>query len=156
VAVDRDQETGTGSEPTPTGINLAVGVLLVVGSALLAAAVFPASDRPGRVLLMAVTVGAYAAAVADLRAVTAVTVLATATFVGFLVHQFGQLTGGGWSYSVLIGFAAVLGAAYRRLRSIGLSGPDHDGPTSVIRQRIPGVASAVAPPEDAGRGPRAT
>ncbi|MET8835908.1 hypothetical protein ABZV78_18575 [Micromonospora sp. NPDC004540] len=96
---------------------MAVGAVLVVGAALLAAAMFPAVDRPGRVLLMAVAVAVYAAVVADLRAVAAVTALAMTTFVGFLVHQFGQLSGppDAWSYAVVIVFAAALGTAYRHL-----------------------------------------
>ncbi|WP_146179830.1 hypothetical protein [Micromonospora sp. RP3T] len=139
MAVVRDQETG---------IRVAGGVLLVVGSALVAAAVFAPGELPGRVLLIAIAVGAYAAVVADLRAVAAVTALGAATFVGFLAHRFGELTGSGdgWSHAVLIGFAAVLGTGYRYARSIN-SG-HHDAPRPPLR-RVPGPAAVITPPERA-------
>lgn len=126
--------------------------MVVVAAALLAAGVFPPADRLGRALFMAVAVGAYAAVVADLRAVAAVTVLAMATFVGFLVHHFGELTGGAdaWSYALVIVFAAALGAAYQHLRSVRSSSPVQDGPPSLIRQRS--ATSVVAPPGDTRRG----
>ena len=104
-----------------TGFRGAAGAVVVVGAALVAAGVFTPDERPGRVLVMAGVVGAYAAVVADLRAVAAVAALGAAVFVGFLAHRYGELTGPGdaWSQAVPIGFAAVLGTGYRHLRSIG-------------------------------------
>ena len=104
-----------------TGFRVAAGAVVVVGAALVAAGVFTPDERPGRVLVMAGVVGAYAAVVADLRAVAAVAALGAAVFVGFLAHRYGELTGSGdaWSQAVPIGFAAVLGTGYRHLRSIG-------------------------------------
>ncbi|WP_446218110.1 hypothetical protein [Micromonospora sp. IBHARD004] len=154
MAVDRDRNTGTYGESTPTGISVAVGWAAMVGAVLLAAAVFPPVDLAARALLVAVAAGAYAALVADLRAVAAVTALAMATFVGFLAHRFGELTGGGdaWTYAALIAFAAVLGAGYRRLRAMASAdGEEAARYPSVVRPRT----SVVAPPDDAPGGPRA-
>lgn len=153
MAVDRDQGTTTVGEPTPTGISIASGAVLVVGASLLAAAAFSPAELPGRSLLVAAVVGAYAAVVADLRAVAAVVALAAATFVGFLAHQYGDLAGPGnaWSYAVPIAFAAALGTGYRYLRSINV---DHDEAALLTRQPVPG-SSVVAPPDEAPGGPRA-
>ncbi|SCG44809.1 hypothetical protein [Micromonospora inositola] len=146
--VDRDQEAAGREEPTPVGVSVAAGAVLVVAATLLAAAVFPAPDLAGRALLVAVAVGAYAAGVADLRTVGAVAALAVATFVGFLAHRFGELTGGGdaWSYTPVIVLAVVLGAGYRRLRSVA-SATAGDVP--------PDAAAVVAPPDDVPGGFRA-
>ncbi|MET7831416.1 hypothetical protein [Micromonospora sediminicola] len=138
MGVVRDQETG---------IRVAGGAALVVGAALVAAAVFTPGELPGRVLLIAGAVGAYAAVVADLRAVAAVTALGAATFVGFLANRYGELTGSGaaWSHAVLIGFAAVLGAGYRHIRSINV---DHDEvPRRPPLRRVPGPTAVVVPPD---------
>jgi hypothetical protein len=154
VSVDRDQETGTYGAATPTGISVAVGWAVMVGTVLLGAAGFPPVDLPARAFLVAVAAGAYAALVADLRAVAAVTALAMATFVGFLAHRFGELTGGGdaWTYASLIAFAAVLGAGYRHLRAMASAdGEQAARYPSVVRPR----SSVVAPPDDAPGGPRA-
>ncbi|MEV0726574.1 hypothetical protein AB0I37_27815 [Micromonospora purpureochromogenes] len=130
----------------PTGVSVAVGWAVMIGTALLAAATIPATDLPTRALLVAVAAGGFAALVADLRAVAAVTALAMATYVGFLAHRFGELTGGGdaWSYAVVIAFAAALGTGYRYMRRTALS-DDADGPGT----------SVVAPPDDAAGGTRA-
>ncbi|WP_319460517.1 hypothetical protein [Micromonospora sp. RTP1Z1] len=128
MGVDRDQGTRTYGEPTPTGISVAVGWAGMVGTVLLGAAVFPPVDLPARALLVAVAAGAYAALVADQRAVAAVTALAMATFV------------------------AVLGAGYRHLRAMAPThGQDADWYPSVVRSRT----SVVAPPDDAPGGPGA-
>jgi hypothetical protein len=144
VAVVRDQSRTVGTS-TPTEIRIAGGTVLVVGAALVAALAFAPSDLPGRVLLIAAVVGAYAAAVADLRAVAAVSALAAATFVGFLAHRYGQLTGPGhaWSYTVLIGFAAVLGTGYRYLRAISAG---HEGTPPPSVRRAPGTGAGITPP----------
>ncbi|MFE9692624.1 hypothetical protein [Micromonospora sp. NPDC005806] len=152
MVVDRDQGIPAVAEPTPIGFSVARGAALVVGAALLAAAAFAPTELAGRILLMAVVVGAYAAVVVDLRAVAAVAALAAATFVGFLAYRYGDLTGGGnaWSYAVLIGLAAALGRGYRYVRSINA---DHDEAVPLVRQPVPG--SSVVAPDDAPRGPRA-
>ncbi|MFG3578737.1 hypothetical protein [Micromonospora chersina] len=134
MATDRNQDLPAVAEPIPLGISIAGGTVLVVGAALLAAAAIPPAELSGRAVVIAAAVGAYAAVVPDLRAVAAVSALAAATFVGFLVHRFGDLTGPGhaWSYAVLIGFAAVLGVGCRYLRSLNLG---RDEPASLLRPR---------------------
>ncbi|MER7888552.1 hypothetical protein ABTX15_01875 [Micromonospora sp. NPDC094482] len=120
MSVDRDRKIGAEDCRTPTGVSAAFGALLVVGAALLAAALFPPAEVPGRLLVVALAVGGYAAVVPDLRALAVTTVLAAATFIGFLVNQFGDLTGVSGevcSYPAVIAFAAALGAGYRHLRS---------------------------------------
>ncbi|WP_433116330.1 hypothetical protein [Micromonospora sp. CA-246542] len=110
--------------------------MLTVGATLVAAGLFTPGELPGRALLIAVVVGAYAGMVADLRAVVAVTALGAATFVGFLAHRYGELTGPGdsWSYTVLIGFAAVLGTGYRYARSVtGFRAAGATPPTTAAR-----------------------
>ncbi|MFF5175918.1 hypothetical protein ACFY3U_25290 [Micromonospora sp. NPDC000089] len=145
MTVVRDQRTARYGEPTPTGVSVAVGWVVVAGTALLAAAAVPAGDLPTRALLVAVAAGVYAARVADLRAVVAVTALAMATYVGFLAHRFGELTGGGeaWSYAMVIPFAAALGAGYRYMA--GATRPD--GPMAQD-------GAVVAPPDDPAGGTR--
>jgi len=120
VVVDQERKTAAVGGSTPTAVSVAIGWAVMIGAALLAGALFSPAELPARTLLMCVAAGAYAAVVADLRAVVAVTGLAMATFVGFLAHRFGELTGGGdaWSYAVVIAFAATLGAGYRWLRSV--------------------------------------
>ncbi|MEV4656035.1 hypothetical protein [Micromonospora sp. NPDC049301] len=120
MVVEREQKTAVVGGSTPTGVSVAIGWVVMIGAALLAGALFSPVELPARTLVMSVAAGAYAAVVADLRAVAAVTGLGMATFVGFLVHRFGDLTAGAdaWSYAVVIAFAATLGAGYRWLRSI--------------------------------------
>ncbi|WCN83424.1 hypothetical protein [Micromonospora sp. LH3U1] len=120
MVVDQKQKTAVVDEPTPTGVSVAIGWTVMIGAALLAGGVFSSAELPARTLVMCVAAGGYAAVVADLRAVAAVTGLGMATFVGFLAHHFGDLSAGGdaWSYAVVIAFAATLGAGYRWLRSM--------------------------------------
>ncbi|MFC0507767.1 hypothetical protein [Micromonospora costi] len=139
---------------TPTGIAIAAGAVLVVGAVLLAAALFPPGDLSGRVFVLAVAVGGYAALVPDLRALAAVTVLAALTFVGFLANRFGELTGASstvWSYTAAIALAALLGAGYRSMRSSSpASGmPPRPSPTALVpRPLTPDAEPVVAPPDD--------
>ncbi|MEU5562599.1 hypothetical protein [Micromonospora musae] len=142
---------GTRDEGTPTGIGVATGAVLVVGATLLAAALFPSGELPGRLAVVALTVGGYAALVPGLRALAGVTVLAVACFVGFLVNRFGELTGVSaqvWAYSAVIGFAALLGTGCRWARTLvrpagAGPAPDHDG----TRARVP---DAEPSPHSAG------
>ncbi|MEU8296390.1 hypothetical protein AB0C04_03750 [Micromonospora sp. NPDC048909] len=149
MSVDHGRETGTGDCRTPTGISVAVGAVLVVAATLLAAALFPPAELPGRLLVVAVAVGGYAAVVPDLRALAVTTVLAAATFIGFLVNQFGDLTGvsgGVWAYTAVIAFAGVLGAGYRHMRSsVPPPGATPD-PTPTVLPRS-AAESVVAPPD---------
>ncbi|WP_431895929.1 hypothetical protein [Micromonospora haikouensis] len=121
----------------------------MVAAALLAAAVFPPTEPPGRMLVMAVAAGVVASTVADLRAVAAVTALGMATYVGFLANQFGDLTAtaDAWAYAVVIGFAAALGSGYRYMRSI--QGPTGDEPATGAGTRpfTRGPDPVVAPPD---------
>ncbi|WP_330468305.1 hypothetical protein [Micromonospora zamorensis] len=120
MVVDQEQKTAMVGGSTPTGVSVAIGWTVLIGAALLAGALFSPAELPARTLVMSVVAGAYAAVVADLRAVVAVTGLGVATFVGFLANRFGDLSAGGdaWSYAVVIAFAATLGAGYRWLRSV--------------------------------------
>jgi hypothetical protein len=98
---------------------LAGGCAAVVVTAL-AAAAFIAPDQMGaRSLVMAVAVGVLAAVLTDWRACAGVAVVAAVIFVGFLAHRDGVLTGdtSAWSYTIMIGIAAVLGRGRRWMRS---------------------------------------
>lgn len=123
-----------------------VGLAAMIGTALLAAVMVPPPDLPARALLVSIAAGLYAALVADLRAVVTVAALAMATFVGFLAHRFGELTGSGdaWSYAVPIPFAVALGAGYRYMRAMVRAVPE-DGPYPLVA--APG-SGKVAPPGD--------
>lgn len=101
-------------QPTSTGLSFAAGLAVTVAAALLAAAVFPPTEPPGRMLVMAGAAGVFASVVADLRVVAAVAGVGMSTFVRFLTNQFG----GAWSYAVAIGFAGALGSGYRLMRSL--------------------------------------
>jgi len=154
MAADRDQRTARFDDRTPVGISVAVGCLVMVGVSLLAAAVFTPSELAARAGPATVAVGGYAAVVADPRAVLTVTALSLATYVGFLAHRFGELTGSvnAWSYASIIGLAAGLGAGYRRVytsawpegsetdtRAAAPDDPTRLPPTGEIRgQRRPG------------------
>ncbi|MBO4161254.1 hypothetical protein [Micromonospora antibiotica] len=149
MTVDPDPSAPAGRQPTPTGVSVAAGWAVMVAAALLAAAVFPPSEPPGRMLVMTVAAGVFASVVADLRAVAAVTGLGMATYVGFLANQFGDLTAtaDAWSYAVVIGFAGVLGSGYRLLRSI--PGPPGGEPDrgAECRPFTCGPAPVVSPPD---------
>jgi hypothetical protein len=149
MTVDPDPSAPAGRQPTPTGVSVAAGWAVMVAAALLAAAVFPPSEQPGRMLVMAVAAGVFASVVADLRAVAAVTGLGMATYVGFLANQFGDLTAtaDAWSYAVVIGFAGVLGSGYRFMRSIpGPTGGEPDRGAEFWSLTC-GPAKVVSPPD---------
>jgi hypothetical protein len=78
----------------------------VLAAAFVAAALFPDDEVGGRVVVMAIMVGVYAAMVAELKAVVVVTGLAGLVFIG----------------CVLLLLGAVLGRAQRWMRS---PRPDH-------------------------------
>lgn len=110
---------------TPFGISLAGGAVQVVAGACLAAAIFPPTALAGRLVLLALVVGSYAAAVADLRATATVTALAGLLFIGFLDGRFGELAwyGGTGGHLLVLAFAAVLGRGQRWIRSEPAGGP---------------------------------
>ncbi|MFD6566280.1 hypothetical protein [Micromonospora profundi] len=149
MTVDSDPSAPAGRQPTPTGISVAAGWAVMIVAALLAAAMFPQTEPPGRVLVMAVAAGVFASMVADWRAVVAVTALGTATYVGFLANQFGDLTGtaDAWAYAVVIGFAGALGSGYRFMRSV--QGPTGDEPAreAGMRPFSYGPKLVVSPPD---------
>ncbi|MEU1250113.1 hypothetical protein ACFYP0_29885 [Micromonospora arida] len=159
MAVDRSLWEARGAQQTPTGVSVAIGWTAMMAACLAAAAMFSRSEMPGRVLVVAVAAGAFAAVVPDLRAVAAVTGLAMATFVGFLANQFGELTGGdgAWSYAVVIGFGGVLGIGYRFMRQVRQVRREHSVPLQVVAEcPLPGGRDVtVVPPDNAFDGRRA-
>ncbi|MEE6263060.1 hypothetical protein [Plantactinospora sonchi] len=105
---------------TPTGISVAVGSVLVVLAACVAAALFPPRDLAPRLVVMAVAAGVFAARVADLWAVSWVGGLSVLVFTGFLANRYGELTtreGDLWWYGLAVVVATALGIAYRRIRA---------------------------------------
>ncbi|MFI7604968.1 hypothetical protein ACIBTV_07575 [Micromonospora sp. NPDC049366] len=154
MGVDQHRGAGTRDDRTPTGISVAVGAVLVIGAALLAALLFPPTRLPGRALVVAVALAGYARFVPDLRAVGAVTVLGAMTFVGFLANEFGELVGAPaatWAYTAGFGFAAGVGAGHRRLRTYATApggpspAPARTAPASVAPARP--LPSTVTPPD---------
>lgn len=108
------------SEPTPTGINLAIGCVVMVAAAFLAAALFPPDAIPARLVVLAVVVGVFAAVVPDIRAALGVAGLSVLVFTGFLANHYGELTtrdGDVWWYALLIGSAATIGTGLRWIRA---------------------------------------
>ena len=97
---------------------LAGGCVGVIGAAFAGAALFPAGDGGARLLVMALAAGVVAATVRDWRACAGVTVFAALVYVGFLTGRDGVLTvhGSAWSYTLLIGLAALLGRGQRWMR----------------------------------------
>jgi cell division protein FtsW (lipid II flippase) len=111
--------TGTADEAWPAeAFGLAGGCAAVVVAALATAAVVAPAHVGARMLIMAVTVGVLAAVLTDWRACLGVAVVGALIFVGFLAHRDGVLTGStaAWPYTIMIGLAAVLGRAVRRMR----------------------------------------
>ncbi|WBB78486.1 hypothetical protein O7606_19970 [Micromonospora sp. WMMD882] len=121
----------------------------MAAAALLAAAVFPPSESPGRMAVMAVAAGVFASVVADLRAVAAVTGLGMAMFVGFLANQLGDLTATAeaWSYAVVIGFTGVLGSGYRFMRRIPGAAREEPDRGAGLRPFTCGPDPLISPPD---------
>ena len=94
------------------------GAAAVVVAGVLAVVLFPWGEPAGRVLVMAVACGAVAAWVSQWRVRLAVVVLTGLIFAGVLGDDWTYPPGapGPWSYVPVIGFAALLGSGYRRLR----------------------------------------
>ncbi len=104
---------------TPFGIHLAVGAAVMVGACIAAAALFP--DVSGRLVVVALAVGAYAGLVDDTRASLAVAGLGYLLFTGFLVNRYGELTWDGttstWHLTVFA-LAIGLGLSRRWIRAV--------------------------------------
>jgi len=100
-----------------------VGVIV----AAFGAAAFPAGHGGARPVVMALAAGAAAAIVRDWRACLGVTVFAALVYVGFLAGRDGVLTvpGSAWSYTLLIGLAALLGRGQRWMRHAWERRPVH-------------------------------
>jgi hypothetical protein len=98
-------KAGSVDTGTPFGINLAVGVVIVLGASAVA--------------------GALSAVVDDWRAALATAGLSCLVFDGFLVNRYGELTWDGitsvWQVATLA-VAAALGRAWRSVRSTGRRG----------------------------------
>jgi hypothetical protein len=109
----RDDEDGQ----VNATFELVAGTAAVIVSGFVAAALFPGAEPAGRVVVMAVAVGLFAALTTDWRAGAGVAVIAALVFVGFLTHKYAVLTGDPtpWSFTPLIGLAALLGRGYHRL-----------------------------------------
>jgi hypothetical protein len=116
---------------------LAAGCGAVVVAAFIAAATFGPAEPVDRAVVMAIAVAGLAAVLRDWRASAGVTVLAALVFVGFLVHQAGQLTGdpAPWRYTLILGFAALLGRAGLEIRAAAFRMPAVRPP----RRRLPYV-----------------
>ncbi len=99
---------------TEAAFGVTGGCVAVVGAAFVAA-VFGPRETTVRLLVMAVTVAALAAVLADWRACLAVTGLTALIYVGFLAGRDGDLLihGTAWPDTSLIGLAAVLGRSPR-------------------------------------------
>ena len=119
----RSADTSVELEVVPTGFGVAAGSVVVVGSALVAAAVPPAGGAL-RLGLVAGCLGVFAAAPVTAIAAAGTGVLAFLVFNGFLVNALGELSwhgaADGWRLLALgialaTGFAA--GRAYRAVNS---------------------------------------
>ncbi len=108
----------------PAGFGLAAGCVGVVAAAFGVATAVAPHDVAARAVVMAVVAGVAATLIADWRACLGVTVFAALVFVGFLAHRYGDLTGddSAWPYTILIGFAAVLGRGQRWMRGRAAAG----------------------------------
>jgi len=105
---------------TPFGIRLAVGAVAMVGACTTAAALV--SDVPGRLVVVTVAAGVYAALVDDSRASLAVAGLGYLLFTGFLVNRYGELTWDGTTstwYLTVFALAIGLGLSRRWIHAVG-------------------------------------
>jgi hypothetical protein len=83
-------------ERTPTGINVAVGAVVIVAAAV-AAAFVPSTDPRLRFAVVAFALTSFAVASEDWRAVAALVPLTWLVHDGFLLDRFGVLAWHGWS-----------------------------------------------------------
>ncbi|MDQ7904382.1 hypothetical protein RB614_43675 [Phytohabitans sp. ZYX-F-186] len=116
---------------TPFGIDMAAGAAAMAAATTVAAVLFPRGDTSGRLLVVAVAAGVYAALAAGTRAALATAGLGYLLFNGFLVHRFGDLSWDGpecgWHLAV-IAFATALGLGQRWLRHAQAAGDGREEP----------------------------
>ncbi len=107
------------ADRTPVGVTIAGGVTALVGAALVTS-LTPAQDSVLRVGLVAVALGAFAAATGEPFAMVALVPLAWLVVNGFLVDRYGVLSWHGWAdvyRAVVLAAASVVGLAVsQRLR----------------------------------------
>lgn len=111
-----------GEPDTPVGINVAIGIVVVVIAGLVAAAI-PQSAGSARLTLFAAALGLFAVLSGDPRAVVVVGVLGFGIFDGFLVNQMGELSWHGsadvtrlWVLSVAAVCGLAVGVVHRGVR----------------------------------------
>jgi hypothetical protein len=106
-------------ERIPFGITLAAGAAVMAASVAAAPVLFP--ELPGRLLLVVLAVGGFAALADDARAGLAAGGLGYLLFDGFLVNRYGELTWTGrtsvWHLAAFA-LALTLGLGWRRLRTV--------------------------------------
>jgi MFS family permease len=112
------------ADPTPTGIALGIGAVVMIVAGLVAAMV-PAADMGWRFAVIAVAVCGFAAVSLDQVALAGVAVIGSLIFNGFLEDRFGQLSWHGaddlWRLLLLVMVAAwglALGEGYRYVRNL--------------------------------------
>ncbi|BCB75874.1 hypothetical protein GCM10022251_80610 [Phytohabitans flavus] len=93
---------------TPFGIGVATGAAVTMAATIGAAVLFPRGDTSGRLLVVAVAVGAYAALSTSTRATLATALVGYLIFNGFLVNRFGELS---WDGGASVGHVTVLAVA---------------------------------------------
>lgn len=111
-------------ERTPVGINLAVGAVVMIGAAWVAAA-FPVADPGWRFAVMALVAGGFAAVSGDQLALAGVVLLGWLVTNGFLENRSDELSWHG-SPDLLLATVLVLAAAvglaagdgYRQVRAV--------------------------------------
>jgi MFS family permease len=90
--------------PTPVGINVGIGSVLIIAATLVAALV-PVADRPARLGIVVVAVGTFAAFTVDQRALAGIVVAGWLVANGFLENRLGQLS---WHGSTDLSLATLL------------------------------------------------
>lgn len=95
---------------SPVGILIAIGTVVVVAAAFVAAQV-PVGEPGLRLTVLAAVLVAYAAWSVDRRAVLAVVPLAWLVQDGFLLDRYGVLEWRGWSDLARLGVLLVAGLA---------------------------------------------
>lgn len=101
----RDESAPADAGRTPFGIAVAGGAVAMAAATMLAALLFPAG-APGGLVLVALAVGWYGAAVADTRASLVTAALGFLLFDGFFANRYGELTWEGttslWHLTVFV------------------------------------------------------
>ena len=101
------------------GITVGFGALVMVAATVVAAAMFP--EVPARLVVVALAVGAYAAAVEDLWAGLVTAAVGYLLFDGFLVNRHGELAWAGTTsvrHVAVLAFAVGVGLVWRWIRAV--------------------------------------